>query len=86
MTEDPKDHPKRTRTRLAKAEMWMAVAASYAVQDLGKPSLDPQDESLADQLREKYGLSQADMDRLAEQIGDELEKRAVRAGYGDVWL
>lgn len=76
---------KRERLRLAKAEMWLAVAASHAVSDLGTPNAKGEPFGLEADLIRKYGLSMADLRRLGGQIGDELERRAERAGIDQAW-
>jgi hypothetical protein len=85
--------PKRERSRLAKAELWMAVACSHAVSDPGK-DIDERGRSIHDptylapegEIMLRYGLAPADIQRIMQQIGDELENRAMRAGYEDAWL
>ncbi len=53
----------------------MGVAGSAAVTHPG-----PEDE-----LREKYGLTEADMARLKERIGEHLEAWSERLGYTNHW-
>ena len=84
--------PKRKRNQLAKAELWMMVAASHAVLDLGK-DMDEWGANLVTgqmvpeaEIMNRYGLSPEDMRRLANQIGDEIETRATHAGYDDAWI
>lgn len=67
--------PKARRRKLALSELVLGVAGSFAVTGPGTE----------DEIREKYGLTQADMDKLKEQIGDRLEAWAERLGYADHW-
>lgn len=88
--------PKRARTRLAKAELWMYLAETaarwgreVADKDGGKPFAEwPADDPMA-LLAKTYALTGADLERLCDQIADETENRALRAGYGETipsWL
>lgn len=90
----PTDTPKRERMRLAKAELllWLAVkAADWAgqVDDRpGAPTRPFAEWSPDDPFRkmaETYALTGADLGRILDRIGDELERRAERAGYAETW-
>jgi hypothetical protein len=78
--------PKRTRNRLCKAEMWLAIAASHAVNDMGQPDYRGDVPAFEQDLIDRYGVTLADLQRFARQIGDELEHRALRAGYEDALI
>jgi hypothetical protein len=67
--------PKRRRRQLAMSEMVLAVAGSFAVTAPGNEA----------ELREKYRLEQADMDQIKAEVGDRLEKWALRLGYDQHW-
>ncbi len=78
---------KRTRTRLAKAELWLQLAttaenwAGYCALGLDG---DPPDDPLV-RLARTYDLTAADLGRLLSRMGAELETRALRAGYDETW-
>lgn len=78
MTAEPAK-PRRTsiarRRQLALAELVMGVAGSFAVTEPGSEK----------ELRERYGLTQADMDKLKESLGERLEAWAERLGYAQHW-
>lgn len=65
--------------------MWLAVASSYAVMDLGTPDSDGAPFGLEADLIRKYGLTMVDLRRLGEQVGEELDRRAQRAGIDEMW-
>jgi hypothetical protein len=67
--------PKRRRRQLAMSELVLGVAGSYAVTAPGTE----------DELRRKYRLGQDDMDRIKAEVGDRLEKWALRLGYDQHW-
>jgi hypothetical protein len=71
------DTPRRRRQRLAKAELWMTLAGAAA--DLDEYS------SQTIRIARTYGLADADVKRLCGQIAQELENRALRAGYEETW-
>jgi hypothetical protein len=86
--------PKRERRRLATAELWLQVAMTVqewadGVSDartgwLAFAEWDPEDPLR--QLCERYQLSPSDLRKLLEAMADQLEARAVRAGYADAWV
>lgn len=92
---DPTDYPKRHRTRLARAEMWMmlAVAAQARADSIAdKPGCGtipfaewPADDPMVD-LARRYGLTATDLARLFESAADQLETRAMNTGYPDAWI
>lgn len=84
--------PKRKRMQLAKSELWLLVANSHAVTSLGEGLNEdgyatmqrgylPPDGA----IMHRYGLTPEDIQRLAAQIGAELETKAIRAGFEDHW-
>lgn len=83
---------KRRRSKLAKAELWMSLAVTaegWADQiDGADPATKPLDEWPADDLFvtlcRTYKLSPADLARLCRQIGQEVENRALNAGYDEI--
>lgn len=70
---------KHTRNRLAKAELWMSLAT------LCEQFLDYCTEELEQRLQSTYDLTEADLRRILSQMGSELENRALRAGYDEIW-
>lgn len=89
---DPKV-PKAERKRLAKAELLLDVAITVQrwADDLsGKNDTAPFSEWGEDdtfvRLCRVYGLTPADLSKIAEGIADQLEGRAERAGYADAWI
>jgi hypothetical protein len=67
--------PVRKRRKLAMAELVLGVAGSYAVTEPGSEA----------EIRDKYSLTQADMDKIKGVIGDRLEAWAIRLGYDEHW-
>lgn len=92
---DPADYPKRHRARLAKAELWMMFATSvegWRDSVLDRPGCGtipfaqwPADDPIVD-LARRYGLTADDLARLLASIGDQVETRAMNAGYADAWI
>lgn len=78
--------PKRRRMQLAKSEIYLGIAASHLITDLGKLYDDGRAPEFEGGICERYGLDLDDIRRIADQIGTELETRAMRAGYEDAWL
>jgi hypothetical protein len=90
--------PKRERRRLARAELLLHLAVT--VERWGKtlveagtgegaarnPSVEEwgRDDPLGALCR-TYGLSPADLAQECHRLGDEMEKRALRAGYAEHW-
>lgn len=81
-----RETPKVVRKRLAKSEMWLAIAASHAVNAIGTPAYDGKDLPFDADLMKRYGLSREDLHKLGQQIAAELETRAMRLGYEDAWI
>lgn len=83
---------KRERCQLAKAELLLqlAVTAQRWTDELrdkngGLPVAEwPADDPFITLCR-TYRLDPADLGAVAEQIADELEQRAIRAGYDRGW-
>lgn len=76
--------PLARRKQLAKAEL-LAMLATLC--ESWRRELD-EDEQLREGLTEqlqRYGLSRRHLAGIADQLGAELEARADRAGYGEVW-
>lgn len=67
--------PRARRRRLATSELVLGVAISYAVTDPGN----------GPEIAAKYGLSDADMRKIAESIGARLEAWAIRLGFENHW-
>lgn len=91
---DPAGHPKRTRTRLAKAETWMLLATTaqnWADGVASKPGTRtiPFDQWPADdpmvQLARRYGLTPTELSKAVASIADQLETRAMAAGYDEAF-
>jgi hypothetical protein len=78
--------PKRTRNKLCKAELWLSVAASHAVNDLGTLAANGEIPEFEQGLIDRYGVTPADIQRFGREISDELERRALRAGYEDALI
>lgn len=85
--------PKRERKRLAKAELWLLLAikaqkwSSECVgADGSRPMSEWGDDDPMVTLCRTYDLTAADLSRLLTTMGDELERRALRAGYEDAWV
>jgi hypothetical protein len=84
---------KRARARLAKSELLVMLAVQ--AEQWHKMLLDQQpgilpfakwpDDDPLRMLCRTYDLSPADLAKLADQIGAEIEHRAERAGYADHW-
>jgi hypothetical protein len=86
--------PKRQRARLAKAELLLHLACTAErwrreVTDEEPGTLPfadwPPDDPLVELCR-RYALAPADLARLLDQIGQEVESRALRAGYEEAWV
>lgn len=78
--------PKRHRMQLAKSEIYIGIAASNLLNDMGKPYNDGRAPEFEGDICRRYGLDLADIRRIADQIGNELETRAMRAGYEEAWV
>lgn len=86
------DEPKWRRKRHAKAELWVLLAMhaeSYAQQLQGcEAGIAPPEQWPADDpfrtLWEKYGLTPAELGKLLGDIADQMEIRAMQAGYDDI--
>lgn len=85
--------PKAERRRLAKAELLLALActaqrwANEVTDQDGRcrPFAEwPPDDPLRTLCR-TYDLRPADLGRVLTEIADEVERRAMRAGYDDHW-
>lgn len=85
------DMPKRARARLAKAELlvMLAVKAEEWKQMLAgtaggclPPDQWPDDDPFIELCR-TYQLTPADLSRLCNQLGEDLEHRAIRVGYDE---
>lgn len=86
--------PKRERMRLAKAELlahlastaegWRADLLHERPAWCSPPEEWPAEEPLVT-LARTYDLSFPDLARICDALGDELEARAIRAGYDDHW-
>lgn len=85
--------PKRQRQRLAKAELRLKLAvAAHGWQQallgqafgLKPPQQWPADDPLVT-LARTYDLSFAELARLCDQLGAEMEGAAIRAGYDEHW-
>lgn len=84
------DMPKRARVRLAKAELlvMLAVKAEEWKQMLAgtagclPPDQWPDDDPFIELCR-TYQLTPADLSRLCNQLGEDLEHRAIRVGYDE---
>ncbi len=70
--------PKPKRRRLAKAELLMVLAC--AAEHFADYSTH------TERIGAVYGLSEADVDTELRQIADELERRAMRAGFEEAWV
>lgn len=94
------NHPvkKSVRTRLARSELllFLAVEAEEwrrAVENRHpsyKPfeewSNEPDEEDSLAKLARVYDLTGADLGKILGGLGDELERRAMRAGYDEAWV
>lgn len=69
--------PKRKRTRLVQAELWLMLAS--AAEHITDYSTE------AECQRIKYGLSEDDFKRLLKRMADTLENMAEKCGYADHW-
>lgn len=91
---NPTDHPKRERTRLAKAEVWMQLAMTAQrwadeVADVPGTGTLPFAEWPADdprrELARRYGLTPAELAQVLASVADQVENRAMAAGYEQTW-
>lgn len=87
--------PKRRRRQLAKSELWIEAACwaqSHANSCADKPGCGtiPFDEWQPDDrekdIARRYGLTGKDLAKVWEEMAEELENRAMRAGYDDAWV
>lgn len=91
--------PKRRRTKLAKSELWLALAATaqrWSDEVGDKPGTGtlpfaqwgtaPGDMDPFHELCQRYDLSAADLSRILEHIAEQLENRALRNGYDEAWV
>lgn len=83
---------KRARKRLAKAELIMALAIKTNQwarmidgSDGSRPFEEWPDDDPFKELTIRYGLAPADLAKLLDGLGDDLEWRAERAGFSEVW-
>jgi hypothetical protein len=84
---------KRTRTRLARSELWMAIAVqTQAWANRVRSDADgylPFDQWPTDDPFRKlctiYDLTPEELAKLIEKIGGACETRSVNSGYGDDW-
>jgi hypothetical protein len=85
--------PKAERKRLAKSELLLnaAVTVQRWANDLtGKNPTAPFSEWGEDDpfvsLCRRYDLTPADLAKIAEGLAEQLEARAIRAGYEEAWV
>lgn len=83
---------KRERTRLAKAELWMLLASTaerWANDLAGNGPVRPFEEWGDDDpmvaVARRYQLTPADLARLMGSIADQVETRALKAGFEEHW-
>lgn len=69
---------KTRRKRLAKAELLVQLAC------VAEHLSDYSSETM--RVAATYGLTQDDIDAVLHKIGDELENRAMRAGFDEAWV
>lgn len=87
--------PKRRRAQLAKSELWLA-AAVWAERHAASCANEPgcrtipieewSDDDPEKTIARTYGLSGADLAKIWRQMAQELENKAMRAGYDDAWV
>lgn len=90
----PKTHiPKARRRQLLKSELLLALAVKteiWASEVTDDSDAQPFAQWPADNpfkvFCKTYDLTPADLAKVLRTIGDELEKRAMRAGYDEAWL
>lgn len=75
--------PKRERTRLARAEMWMQLA--MVAGEMAKYTLSDDLEDEFSNIARRYGLAEADMTRIMESIAEQCETRAMQSSYDECW-
>lgn len=87
--------PKPRRMKLAKSELLVLLAAKTLDWERSitnhpasgtKPFEDWDNDDPFRDIARRYGLIGNDLGRILHQLGDELERRAERAGYGEAWL
>jgi hypothetical protein len=91
---NPADYSKRERTRLAKAEVWMQLATTaqrWSDEVANAPTARtipfakwPADDPRVE-LAARYGLSAADLAKLLASVADQVETKAMAAGYEETW-
>jgi hypothetical protein len=92
--EEVRSVPKHERKRLAKAELLIFLAMkadewAKAVSDADDKTTPfgtwPDNEPFMD-LALRYCLSGADLGKILDSLGGDLENRAERCGYSDAWV
>lgn len=79
------DTPKRQRTRLARAELWLQLAMVAGRWEGYAIDASRQVDEL-DDIARRYGLSGPDMRRACKSIADQCERRAMSGGYEEAWV
>lgn len=83
------------RRQLAKSELIMCLAVKTlewqrdVTDDPRSPTIPFEDWTDDDPFRDialRYRLSGQDLGRILHELGDELEARAMRAGYEEAWI